>query len=132
MTEEKSIVFFDGVCNLCNSSVQFIIKKDHLNRFQFASLQSDFAVKFLSDFPEVKKESVLLYQNGDVYSHSTAALKIAANLKFPYSVLRIFLLIPKFIRDFFYNLIARYRYSWFGKRESCMVPDENISNKFLS
>ncbi|WP_303849809.1 thiol-disulfide oxidoreductase DCC family protein [Apibacter mensalis] len=128
------IVLFDGVCNLCNSTVQFIIKRDTHNQFKFSSLQSEYGQNFLkernldsSDF-----KSIILYEpEVAYYTKSTAALKIAQNLGFPYSLLSVFLLIPSFIRDWIYSLISKYRYHLFGKKDSCMVPTPENKRKFI-
>lgn len=128
------IVLFDGVCNLCNSTVQFIIKRDTHNQFKFSSLQSEYGQNFLkernldtSDF-----KSIILYEpEVAYYTKSTAALKIAQNLGFPYNLLSVFLLIPSFIRDWIYSLISKYRYHLFGKKDSCMVPTPENKRKFI-
>ena len=130
---EGNIILFDGVCNLCNSSVQFILRHDKKKKFHFASLQSDPA-KILVPFLSEKKgtpESILLWENGKIYSHSTAALKIARQLRFPISGLYIFMIVPKLVRDAVYKWIARNRYKWFGKKESCMLPTQELKNRFL-
>ncbi|MCX8677921.1 MULTISPECIES: thiol-disulfide oxidoreductase DCC family protein [unclassified Apibacter] len=128
------IVLFDGVCNLCNSTVQFIIKRDKHNQFKFSSLQSEYGQNFLkernldsSDF-----KSIILYEpEVAYYTKSTAALKIAQNLGFPYNLLSVFLLIPSFIRDWIYSLVSKYRYHLFGKKDSCMVPTPENKRKFI-
>lgn len=128
------IVLFDGVCNLCNSTVQFIIKRDTHNQFKFSSLQSEYGQNFLkernldsSDF-----KSIILYEpEVAYYTKSTAALKIAQNLGFPYNLLSVFLMIPSFIRDWIYSLVSNYRYHLFGKKDSCMVPTPENKRKFI-
>lgn len=128
------IVLFDGVCNLCNSTVQFIIKRDTHNQFKFSSLQSEYGQNFLkernldsSDF-----KSIILYEpEVAYYTKSTAALKIAQNLGFPYNLLSVFLLIPSFIRDWIYSLVSKYRYHLFGKKDSCMIPTPENKRKFI-
>lgn len=128
------IVLFDGVCNLCNSTVQFIIKRDTHNQFKFSSLQSEYGQNFLkernldsSDF-----KSIILYEpEVAYYTKSTAALKIAQNLGFPYNLLSVFLLIPSFIRNWIYSLVSKYRYHLFGKKDSCMVPTPENKRKFI-
>lgn len=128
------LVLFDGVCNLCNSTVQFIIKRDTHNQFKFSSLQSEYGQNFLkernldsSDF-----KSIILYEpEVAYYTKSTAALKIAQNLGFPYNLLSVFLLIPSFIRDWIYSLVSKYRYHLFGKKDSCMVPTPENKRKFI-
>ena len=130
---DKAIIFFDGVCNLCNSSVQFIIKHDKKHRFVFAALQSDVARDILLHYPTkiTKKDSILLLQDNQLYSESSAALRILKQFSPFWYVFQIFWIVPKFIRDSIYRFIAKNRYSWFGKRSSCMVPTKDILKKFL-
>lgn len=130
---DKAIIFFDGVCNLCNSSVQFIIKHDTKHHFVFAALQSDVAKDILLQYPKeiTKKDSILLLQNQKLYSESTAVLLIANEFTGFWNVLKVFWIIPKFIRDAVYRHIAKKRYHWFGKRDSCVIPSKKISHKFL-
>lgn len=128
------IVLFDGVCNLCNSTVQFIIKRDTHNQFKFSSLQSEYGQNFLKERNLASNDfkSIILYEpEVAYYTKSTAALKIAQNLGFPYSLLSVFLLIPSFIRDWIYSLISKYRYHLFGKKDSCMVPTPENKRKFI-
>lgn len=128
------IVLFDGVCNLCNSTVQFIIKRDKHNQFKFSSLQSEYGQNFLKERNLASNDfkSIILYEpEVAYYTKSTAALKIAQNLGFPYSLLSVFLLIPSFIRDWIYSLISKYRYHLFGKKDSCMVPTPENKRKFI-
>lgn len=128
------ILFFDGICNLCNSSVQFIIKKDKKNQFKFASLQSNLGQNFLMErnLPLNKLDSLILYEPETAYyTKSTAVLKIAAILGFPYNLLYIFMIFPKFLRDPVYSFIAKNRYRWFGKKDSCMIPSPELKEKFL-
>jgi predicted DCC family thiol-disulfide oxidoreductase YuxK len=130
-TDADHIVLFDGVCNLCNASVKFIIRYDCKKKFRFASLQSASAQKLLKAFQTVKiSDSVLYIENGILYQESTAALKIARHLCW-FSWFSILLLIPTWFRDPIYRLIARKRYNWFGKLESCMLPDEEDKSLFL-
>ena len=131
--ENKSVVLFDGVCILCNSSVNFIIKHDTKERFLFASLQSDAAKELLLHF-EIKKidlNTVFLIENGILYKKSTAALKIIKHLSKGFSLLYGFIIIPKSIRNWIYCVIAKNRYKWFGKESVCIIPSEKTRNKFL-
>ena len=132
---KKSLILFDGVCNICNSSVNFILKRDTKNTFLYTSLQSDVAKKLLLQYriKIIKNnwDSVLLIQHNKVFDKSTAVLLILKNLSFPYNLSIVFMVIPKFIRDFFYDRIAKNRYRWFGKKETCMVPTKENLNKFL-
>lgn len=135
MNEDRdhAVIFFDGVCNLCNHSVQFIIKRDHKDYFRFAALQSDIAKQKLSDF-DLKAENlktIILLEDGKVYLRSTAALRIAKHLSGGWPILFGFIIIPAFIRDFVYQLIASNRYRIWGKTESCMVPSPDLKAKFL-
>jgi predicted DCC family thiol-disulfide oxidoreductase YuxK len=130
----KAIIFFDGICNFCNSSVNFIIKRDKKNYFKFASLQSEYAQNFLElkNLPKNEFESIILLENNKIFQKSTAALKIAKHLNGFWKIFYILIIIPSFIRNFFYDIIAKNRYKWFGKRESCMIPDEKVRDKFLN
>ncbi len=130
----KSIILFDGVCNLCNSSVNFILKHDKKKQFIFTSLQSDAAKKILLQFPMkiFNLDSIILIENGLIYEKSTAALKISKHLYNGYQLLYIFIILPKVIRDWVYNYIAKNRYNWFGKKDTCMIPSEKIKNRFLT
>ncbi|HIE45561.1 MAG TPA: DUF393 domain-containing protein [Flavobacteriaceae bacterium] len=131
----KLIILFDGVCNLCNTSVNFILKKDVYNKFIFTSLQSDAANKLLLQFNDkiIKNnlDSILLIHKNKVYNKSTAILYILRSLHFPYNLGFIFIIIPKFIRDYIYDIIARNRYKWFGRKETCRIPTKEELNKFL-
>ncbi len=131
--ENKSIILFDGVCNLCNNSVQFIIKRDKKKRFFYASLQSDAVQSILLQF-ELKNsdfDSIILIDKGKVYQKSTAILKIIKHLNNAWKLSYIFIIVPKFIRDFIYSIIAKNRYKWFGKRETCMIPTKELKMLFL-
>lgn len=131
--KSSKIVLFDGICNLCNSSVQLIIENDSKNLFQFASLQSDFGQKFLQEnnLPDDAFKSIVLIDGEKFYTKSEAALRIGKELDGLYKVLRIFLWTPKFIRDFVYDYIAKNRYKWYGKRDSCWIPTDELKQKFL-
>ncbi|ANI89205.1 thiol-disulfide oxidoreductase [Arachidicoccus ginsenosidimutans] len=128
------IVLFDGVCNLCNGAVQFIIRHDKRNVYKFASLQSGFAKEFLTKH-DIKiaepPQSILLIRDDKIYKESSAALHIAQKLNGAWRLLSAFLIVPKFIRDSVYRFIARNRYKWFGKRESCMIPTKELRERFL-
>lgn len=130
----QSVIFFDGLCNLCNGAVQFIIERDTNNLYHFASLQSDFAKNELQkfDIDTAQINSFILLENGKIYQRSTAALKVSKNLSGLWPLLSIFIIIPPFIRDGFYNYIAKNRYKWFGKKESCWVPTPDLKSKFYS
>ena len=131
---QLSIILFDGVCNLCNGAVQFVIKRDNKNQFLFASLQSGEGKQILEDhnFPMNKMDSFFLVENGKVYDKSTAALKVLKKLSGPWSLLYGFIIVPKFIRDGVYNWIAKNRYQWFGQKDECMIPTAELKAKFLN
>lgn len=128
------IIFFDGVCNLCNGAVQFIIRHDPAGTFRFSALQSDAAKQILASRQLALEgvDSIVLLESGKVYTRSAAALRIARRLKGGWSLLYVFSLMPAFMRDFFYNVIARSRYRIWGKQEGCMVPSPELQQKFLS
>jgi len=131
--KNKKIILFDGVCNLCNSSVHFIIKKDKKKQFLFTSLQSDAARDILLQFQLKNSEldSILLIENGQVYQKSDAILKIVKHLNGIWKMSYGFIIIPKFIRDYVYIIIAKNRYRWFGKKEVCMIPTKELQMRFL-
>ena len=131
---EKSIILFDGVCNFCNSSVNFVIKHDKKNHFLFAPLQSETAKKLLEKFniDSSKTDSFILIENNKAYLKSTAALRVTKHLNKLYPLLYAFLITPLFIRNSVYNLVAKNRYKWFGKKEICMIPSAEIKGKFIS
>ena len=133
MTTNKPIIFFDGICNLCNASVQFVIKRDKKKQFLFASLQSDVAKNILLQKKyEINLNTIVLLKKDHIYKKSDAALMILKELGFPYNLFYGFKIIPKFIRDFVYDVIAKYRYQWFGKRATCMVPTKEIKERFIA
>lgn len=132
-TKNKSLVLFDGVCNLCNASVKFIIKHDKKEQFLFASLQSDAAKELLLQYnsKKITMDSIILIENNAFYEKSTAALRISKKLNGGYKLLYVFIIIPTFIRDWVYNYIATNRYKWYGKKDSCMIPTPALKNRFL-
>lgn len=127
------IILFDGVCNLCNSAVNFIIDQDHKDQFVFAPLQSNIGQQLLAQhhLPTDFLHNLIFIDREKVYQKSTAALKIAKELKFPWPLFYIFIIVPPFIRDFFYRAIAKYRYQLFGKSSTCRYPSDEIKAKFL-
>lgn len=129
---DKSVILFDGVCNLCNGFVQFVIRRDKKNRFLFASLQSDEANELLKDLVSGKDlKTVVLIENDTIYTRSTAALRICRGLPGGWPLLYGFIIIPAFIRNAVYNFISRNRYRWFGKKDHCMIPAPELQKKFL-
>jgi predicted DCC family thiol-disulfide oxidoreductase YuxK len=126
------IILFDGVCNLCNSSVQFIIKRDQLAKFQFASLQSEIGQKLLRKYDYNQDlNSFILIEDEKIYIKSSAALRVCMNLNGLWKYLSIFRIIPPSIRDYIYEIIAKNRYIWFGKQETCMIPTSEMKQRFL-
>jgi predicted DCC family thiol-disulfide oxidoreductase YuxK len=129
----ENIVLFDGVCNLCNGLVLFIIKRDPAGKFKFASLQSEIAQDWLARYGLAKKEfeSIVLIREGRYYLKSTAALKIFRELRGFWKTLYVFIWVPRPMRDFIYDLIAKSRYRIFGKRDVCMIPTPELEKRFL-
>jgi len=128
----KRIILFDGVCHFCQKNVQFIIKHDPNALFQFASLQSPIGKKLLDEFNVPPHEdSLILLENDRYYSKSSAALRISKQLTTIWKLLYLLIVIPKPIRDVFYNIIAKNRYTWFGRSNECMIPPPSIRNRFL-
>jgi predicted DCC family thiol-disulfide oxidoreductase YuxK len=129
----QAVIFFDGVCNLCNGAVQFVITHDKNEYFKFAALQSDFAQAMLPDLNlKVKRgDSFILVENGKVFEQSTAALRVAKKLGGLWPLLYGFIIVPPLIRNAVYRFIAHNRYKWFGKRESCWIPTPALRNRFL-
>jgi predicted DCC family thiol-disulfide oxidoreductase YuxK len=127
------VILFDGVCNMCNGFVKFVIKRDKSNVFQFASLQSKYGKGFLTqyNFNTVEYDTVLLLDGETIYTRSDASLRILNTLGGIWKVSAAFRIIPGFIRNPIYDLLARNRYKLFGKRDSCMVPTPEIKAKFL-
>ena len=132
-TEGKKILLFDGVCNLCNATVQFVIKRDHGNQFLFGSLQGLAGQDLMKKFglPTNDLNSFILVENDKAYTESTGILRTLKFLGNGWNLLYGFIIVPKFIRDFVYKIIAKNRYRWFGKREECMVPRPEWTEKFL-
>ncbi|GFZ84801.1 thiol-disulfide oxidoreductase [Aquaticitalea lipolytica] len=134
LPKHKQLVLFDGVCNLCDASVQYIIKHDKNNAFLFTALQSEVGQQIIKEFniDTNKIDSIILYSNEHGISYkSTAALKIASKLGFPRNLLSVFLIIPTIIRNWVYDYIAKNRYKWYGKKEECMIPTPDLKSKFL-
>jgi predicted DCC family thiol-disulfide oxidoreductase YuxK len=127
----KTIVLFDGVCNLCNGVVQFIIRNDQAGVFQFASQQSEAGQKLLELHQQPAMDTVVLINGDKVYTRSDAVLEIMKRLPAKWSWLSVFKIIPKFLRDAVYKLIGRYRYNIFGKREACWLPTPELRARFL-
>lgn len=133
--QDHPLILYDGVCGLCNRSVQFVIKRDPQAHFRFAPLQSDLAKQLLANDPASAANgdlaSVILIESGKIYHRSTAALRIAAHLNAAWPLLSALRLIPRPLRDAAYNFIAQHRYQWFGKQETCQLPTPAQQNRFL-
>ena len=127
----KTIVLFDGVCNLCNGVVQFIITEDKAGVFQFASQQSEIGLALLEAHQLPAMNTVVLIDGVKVYTRSDAVLEIMKRLPTPWSWLGGLKIIPNFLRDAVYKLIARYRYNIFGRREACWLPTPELRARFL-
>tara|TARA_B100000497_G_C7692397_1_gene421445 strand:+ start:1706 stop:2107 length:402 start_codon:yes stop_codon:yes gene_type:complete len=127
------VIVFDGVCNLCNWSVQWVLKYDKNASFSFASLQGEFGQNLLKQKSLDPKtfDSFLLLEGDQLYTLSTAALRVAKKMSFPFFLFYPFILVPKFIRDKIYEYVANNRYKWFGKIESCMIPDQEVQQRFI-
>lgn len=134
LPKNKKIILFDGVCNLCDSSVQFIIKHDKNDVFRFVTLQSDLGEKIIKHIgiDRNKTDSIILYEPGVAYFYKAeAALKIAKELNGIYSLLSLFSVFPNSISNYVYDYIAKNRYKWYGKKEQCMIPTPELKSKFL-
>jgi predicted DCC family thiol-disulfide oxidoreductase YuxK len=130
---DKKIILFDGVCNLCNRSVQFVLKRDTKGQFVFGSLQSQVGCALLGQLhlPAEFSDSIVLIENNLVYTRSSAVLRVLKTLGRGWQATYLFMLLPKWIRDGLYDWIARNRYQWFGRRQTCMVPDPKWESRFL-
>ncbi|MGE6752492.1 thiol-disulfide oxidoreductase DCC family protein [Rossellomorea sp. NPDC071047] len=127
-----AIILFDGICNFCNSSVRFIIERDPEGIYQFASLQSGVGQQLLKkhNIPHTT-DSFVLIEEDKAYVESIAALKVSSHLTWPWKLIATCIIVPKPLRDRVYRWIAKNRYKWFGKQESCMLPSENIRERFI-
>ena len=128
------VLYFDGVCNLCSSSVQFVIDHEAAPELRFASLQSPLAAHILPALGKdpAKLNSVVLVDNGVAYERSTAALRVAVRLKAPWRWMGVFLIVPAVLRDLVYELIAKNRYRMFGKKEACWLPSPALKARFIA
>lgn len=129
----EHLLLFDGVCTLCNASVDLVIRRDSKRRFRYASLQSEVGQRILLDhgLSQTELDSVLYLRNGVLHTKSGAALRIAANMDGLWPLLAVFMIVPPVLRDAVYSWIARNRYAWFGKRETCRVPTDAERALFL-
>jgi len=134
LPKDKKIILFDGVCNLCDSVVQFIIKRDKADIFRFVALQSELGQEILRyiSVDRTKTDSIILYEPGKAYYYKAeAALEIAKEIGGIYSLLTIFNVFPKKISNYIYDYVARNRYRWYGKKDECMIPTPEMKAKFL-
>lgn len=133
MDSHQKIILFDGVCNLCNKSVQFVLAHDRKQQFVFGSLQGKVGTAYLEQFklPSNDLSSFLLVDEGILYTQSTAALRVLKQLGGGWQLLYAFIVVPRFIRDAVYDWISRNRYKWFGKMDSCWLPSPQWKNRFL-
>ncbi|HYV93039.1 MAG TPA: thiol-disulfide oxidoreductase DCC family protein [Chitinophagales bacterium] len=132
LSETKPIILFDGICNLCNGAVQFIIKRDKKAVFKFAALQSEKAREILASLHTTPEEvhSAVLIDDGKMFLKSTGVIRILSRLPY-WRWFKIFMFVPKFLRDFIYEVVAKYRYKIFGKMDSCMIPTPQLKARFL-
>lgn len=132
-TTSHPVVLFDGVCNLCAGTVQFVIGRDPAQHFRFASLQSPAAARLLAEAGVTAPlpDSIVLVDDAGVHVRSAAALRIAHHLRFPWNLSSAFLVVPRPLRDWAYDLVARHRYGWFGRQDICMVPTPDLRSRFL-
>ncbi|MDT0558821.1 DCC1-like thiol-disulfide oxidoreductase family protein [Ichthyenterobacterium sp. W332] len=135
LPKNKQLILFDGVCNLCNSSVIYVIKHDKKDLFRFAPLQSKVGKAVIAKYniDTSKTDSILLYsEEFGLKIKSSAAIAIVSKLGFPRNLIVIFRILPTFIRNWFYDFIAKNRYKWYGKKDACMIPTPELKNKFLA
>lgn len=132
--KQQPVILFDGICNFCNSAVNFTIKRDQKAIIQFATLQSEKGRMFLRQYnlPINEMKSFVFIEDGKAYTRSTAALRVCRYLRGAWPLCFAFIIIPRFIRDGIYDWIARHRYKWFGIRQECMMPSPEVRKRFLS
>ena len=130
---QQPVILFDGICRFCHASVQFVIKRDSKQRFRFCPLQSERGQQLSTQLgiENTDLTSMILVENNRSYRKSTAALRIARQLKMPWPLLYAFIIVPSFIRDAVYDFIGRHRYQWFGKFDQCWIPDDETRERFL-
>ncbi|MFC0187057.1 thiol-disulfide oxidoreductase DCC family protein [Fictibacillus aquaticus] len=133
MMEDQHVILFDGVCNLCNGAVQFVLKHERNQKLRFTALQSQTGEELLQKhgFPAEKMDSFVLIQGGKAFTKSDAAVRAAHYLKLPYRLAAVGIIVPRPIRNKVYEYIARNRYKWFGKKDECMLPSPDIKERFI-
>jgi predicted DCC family thiol-disulfide oxidoreductase YuxK len=131
--DDAAVVLFDGVCNLCNGFVQFVLPRDPEGKYRFASLQSDVGRELLAehDLPTDELESIVLIEDGEAYVKSAAVIRIATGLGGAYRLLAPFRFVPRAVRDRVYDFVADNRYRWFGRKDRCMMPSGDAESRFL-
>ena len=135
ITKHNQLILFDGVCNLCNSSVNYVIKHDKNNVFLFAPLQGETGKEIIEKFglDTSQTDSIILFsEEKGIKVKSSAALAIASKLGFPRHLASIFYIVPPFIRNWVYDYVAKNRYKWYGKKDACMIPTPELKSKFLN
>lgn len=133
LANKQPIVLFDGECSLCSRSVRFLLRHNHSGNLKFTSLQSGTGseiVKLAGD-NIVQADTLMLLQDNKLYSYSTAALMISVHLDFPWNLSRGLIIVPPFIRDTFYRIIAKNRYNWFGRKPLCLTDENGYRHRFL-
>jgi predicted DCC family thiol-disulfide oxidoreductase YuxK len=133
LEQKKPVLLFDGVCNLCAGSVQFIIKRDPQAKLQFAALQSDAGQAILKKFnlPQKELKSLVFYENGKVFTRSTGALRVSRYLSGLWPLLYGLIIFPRFIRDAVYDYVGKNRYKWFGEKTACWIPTPALKQRFI-
>lgn len=126
------MILFDGVCNLCNGAVKFVIRHDKNAYFKFAPLQSEIASRLVTDKNLSRANTFLLFEQGKLYKRSTAALRVCLHLNGAWKLLYGLIIVPGFIRDALYDIVAKNRTRWFGKKDACMIPSDNLRSRFLN
>lgn len=127
----ERLILFDGICNFCNGAVNFIIRRDSEKKFKFATLQSETGQQMRAKYGVGEDvDSIILVENDKAYTHSTAGLRVAKGLGGIWSLIYVFIIVPTFIRDFFYKLCAKYRYQLFGRQDACMLPTPDVRARF--
>jgi predicted DCC family thiol-disulfide oxidoreductase YuxK len=131
--DQHPVILFDGVCNFCNSAVNFVLKRNTSKHIRFAAMQSDAGQRLLQHYhlPLTTMESFVFIENGTAYQRSTAALKVCRYLRGLWPLCYGLIIVPPFIRDAFYNFIAHNRYKWFGRKDECMIPTPELKQRFL-
>mgnify|MGYP000439312768 CR=1 FL=1 len=130
---KHGIILFDGVCNVCNGYVQFVIERDPKGYFQFASLQSEAGQALLQEYnlPTDTMDTIVLIDEGKAYTHSSVPLRVAGKLSGAWKLGKGLLIVPPSVRNAVYRFVAKNRYKWFGKQESCMLPTPAIRQRFI-